>query len=40
VPPVTAQGTLDVRMQEEALLEAGGAMLSDELDLDSGGTRS
>jgi hypothetical protein len=27
---------LEVRMQEEALLEAGGALLVDELDLDAG----
>ncbi len=30
---------LEVRMEEEALLEAGGAMLMDELDLDDGGRR-
>ncbi|MGA2835134.1 MAG: MFS transporter [Acidimicrobiales bacterium] len=43
-PPAAARaaGRLDateVRMEEEALLEAGGAMLSDELDLDDGGRR-
>jgi hypothetical protein len=28
---------MEVRMEEEALLEAGGALLVDELDLETGG---
>jgi MFS family permease len=34
--PTEVLGPLEVRMQEEALLEAGGALLVDELDLDAG----
>jgi len=34
--PTAVLDPLEVRMQEEALLEAGGALLVDELDLDAG----
>jgi MFS family permease len=35
-PPTGDHDALEVRMEEEALLEAGGAMLVDELDLETG----
>jgi len=43
-PPAPVAGgpgrdDIEVRMEEEALLEAGGALLGDELDLDAGGGR-
>ncbi|MGD0879974.1 MAG: MFS transporter [Acidimicrobiales bacterium] len=39
VPRAEGLDDTEVRMEEEALLEAGGAMLADELDLDDGGRR-
>ena len=36
-PPTTVHDPIEVRMEEEALLEAGGALLVDELDLETGG---
>jgi MFS family permease len=36
-PPTSVPDAVEVRMEEEALLEAGGALLSSELDLETGG---